>query len=140
MSRPVAAVISARGLGNNKHVYYYRGAAAASQGVGVRLDRGTRSAVMFVEKALRALLQDKDIRRSHHAELKAACEALLHDLVGQAAASAGQRDKVKEDGAGSSTEEGAGARGSVLPEVDAAAFPVDMERLFKPFELACQSR
>jgi hypothetical protein len=38
---------------------------------------------MFVEKALSNLLADRDIKRSHHAELKVACEKALADLKAQ---------------------------------------------------------
>ena len=115
--RSSAAVITARGLGT-KHIY--RG--------GGHIDRTRRAADMFVEKALTNLLADRDIRRSHNAELKAACEKVLGDLRDGAAAAAAAAEPPQDGGAA-----------SVLPEVDATS-PLDMESLFKPFELACQSR
>ncbi len=119
-----AAVIPARGLGT-KHIFR-----PPSWLPG--LDRSTESAVMFVEKALANLLGDRDIRRSHNAELKAACEKVLADLRERSS-----RAKVEEGS--QNGEEHHHSRASVLPELD-ATFPVDMETLFKPFELACQSR
>jgi hypothetical protein len=74
---------------------------------------------MFVQKAIGALLQDRDMRRSHNAELKTACEKLLSEL-----SASGDHAEAAESV-------------SPLPEVMHRDKPiVEADRLFGPFEMA----
>lgn len=88
---------------------------------------------MYIQKAIESLLADRDIRRSVHNDLRAACEEALKDLE-------------KEDvNANSSDPKGHGGdeepkrNGYVLPEVVPVPLRhVPLDKVFVPFELACQ--
>ncbi|KAH0816150.1 hypothetical protein GEV33_006641 [Tenebrio molitor] len=80
---------------------------------------------MFILRALEKILNDKEIKRSYHSQLKRACEAALEDLRTEVKDEAPDGEKVSD----------------ALPmpksgEVNA----VTTEKYFLPFELACQSK
>ncbi|XP_065352555.1 brefeldin A-inhibited guanine nucleotide-exchange protein 1 [Cloeon dipterum] len=78
---------------------------------------------MFIVRALEKILSDKDIKRSHHSQLKRACEVALEDIRKEL-------KNVDTDSASSALP---------LPKNDAANI-VSAEKYFLPFELACQSK
>ncbi|KAF4523942.1 hypothetical protein B566_EDAN013697, partial [Ephemera danica] len=78
---------------------------------------------MFIVRALEKILSDKDIKRSHHSQLKRACEVALEDI--------GKELKdTDKDGTSSALP---------LPKNDSSNI-VSAEKYFLPFELACQSK
>lgn len=79
---------------------------------------------MFIIRALEKILNDKEIKRSHHSQLKRACEAALEEI----------RKELKD----SDTDEKVS---DALPIPRSGnANSVTTEKYFLPFELACQSR
>ncbi|XP_077296772.1 ADP ribosylation factor guanine nucleotide exchange factor Sec71 [Arctopsyche grandis] len=83
---------------------------------------------MFIVRALDRILNDKDIKRSHHSQLKKACELALEDIKNELK-DGGQ----KEDGDSQTT-------GTLpLPKNDETNI-ITAEKYFLPFELACQSK
>lgn len=93
---------------------------------------------MFIIRALEKILTDKDIKRSHHSQLKKACESALGEI----------KDELKD--AGQSPESAGNSEASTpttpqpsaalpLPKNDAASV-INAEKYFLPFELACQSK
>jgi len=84
------------------------------------------TAVMFIIAALNKILGDKDTKKSHNAQLRAACEAALQEiqaLVGTVQADDGDTTSLSSS--------------SVLPELEAR---LEADKYFLPFELACQSK
>jgi hypothetical protein len=84
------------------------------------------TAVMFIIAALNKILGDKDTKKSHNAQLRAACEAALQEiqgLVGPVQADDGDTTSLSSS--------------SVLPELEAR---LEADKYFLPFELACQSK
>ncbi|KAL4236729.1 Brefeldin A-inhibited guanine nucleotide-exchange protein 1 [Mactra antiquata] len=78
---------------------------------------------MFLTRALEKILNDKEIKKAHHSQLKKACEVAL--------------EKIKND---SQSNPGSGDdNSSALPMPRQAGF-VDADKYFTPFELACQSK
>ncbi|QQP48818.1 Uncharacterized protein FKW44_009248, partial [Caligus rogercresseyi] len=71
----------------------------------------------FIRKSIESLLKDREIRRSHNADLRQACEEALEIL----------KDKAVEEG-----------ESGVLP-TPVASSPI-MESVFRPLELACKSK
>ncbi|XP_053693432.1 brefeldin A-inhibited guanine nucleotide-exchange protein 1 [Sabethes cyaneus] len=90
----------------------------------------TKTKEMFIVRALEKILGDKDIKRSHHSQLKRACDTALEDI----------REELKE--AGQSEHNGEVPVPSAalpLPKNDSANI-INAEKYFLPFELACQSK
>ncbi|GLV42927.1 Secretory 71 [Carabus blaptoides fortunei] len=80
---------------------------------------------MFIVRALEKILADKEIRRSHHSQLKRACEVALEDIK-----------KELKDGTLETTDASA-----ALPIPKSSESNVTTtEKYFLPFELACQSK
>ncbi|XP_073968830.1 ADP ribosylation factor guanine nucleotide exchange factor Sec71 isoform X2 [Rhodnius prolixus] len=79
---------------------------------------------MFIVRALERILSDKDIRRSHHLQLKRACEVALDEI----------RKELKE---GDLEDRNSS---STLPLPKENNDIVSAEKYFLPFELACQSK
>lgn len=79
---------------------------------------------MFIVRALERILSDKDIRRSHHLQLKRACEVALDEI----------RKELKEG----DVEDRTGSSTLPLPKENNDI--VSAEKYFLPFELACQSK
>uniref|UniRef100_A0A8D8CN02 Brefeldin A-inhibited guanine nucleotide-exchange protein 2 n=1 Tax=Culex pipiens TaxID=7175 RepID=A0A8D8CN02_CULPI len=85
---------------------------------------------MFIVRALEKILGDKDIKRSHHSQLKRACDAALEDI----------REELKEAGQVEHNGEVPVPSAALpLPKNDSANI-VNAEKYFLPFELACQSK
>uniref|UniRef100_A0A914USB7 SEC7 domain-containing protein n=1 Tax=Plectus sambesii TaxID=2011161 RepID=A0A914USB7_9BILA len=74
---------------------------------------------MFLRNAIERILNDKDIKRSHHSQLKKSCEVALEELNGEIA----EYQKT--------------ASASVVPNLNQF---IEADRYFLPFELACQSK
>ncbi|KAK4872850.1 hypothetical protein RN001_014879 [Aquatica leii] len=79
---------------------------------------------MFIIRALEKILNDKEIKRSHHSQLKRACEAALEEI----------KRELKDSDVNNKTS-------------DALPIPrsgnvnsLTTEKYFLPFELACQSK
>lgn len=45
------------------------------------MQRSFKAKEMFIVRALERILADKDIRRSHHSQLKRACEVALGNIT-----------------------------------------------------------
>merc|ERR1719342_775617 len=83
---------------------------------------------MFILAALNKILADKDTKKSHNAQLRAACEAALkeiQELVG---------------GDNTSEADNVSISSSVLPDPFQDATKLDADKYFLPFSLACQSK
>ncbi|XP_042880494.1 brefeldin A-inhibited guanine nucleotide-exchange protein 1-like isoform X2 [Penaeus japonicus] len=83
------------------------------------------SARMFMYRALEKIHAEKEIKRSHHSQLKRAVEQALEDL--------------RSELGGSDNGSGTGSS-AALPVPKGAAPQLDAEKHFLPFELACQSK
>lgn len=93
---------------------------------------------MFIVRALEKILGDKDIKRSHHSQLKKACDSALTEI----------KEELKDD----ATQESLAADGqqtTAAVHFPSAALPLPKndttntiiaEKYFLPFELACQSK
>lgn len=79
-------------------------------------------------RALEKILADKDIRRSHHSQLKKSCDTALEQIKAELI-SAGQIAEGNE----------LPCAALPLPKNDAASI-INAETYFLPFELACKSR
>ncbi|XP_026480645.1 brefeldin A-inhibited guanine nucleotide-exchange protein 1 [Ctenocephalides felis] len=80
---------------------------------------------MFIVRALEKILADKDIRRSHHSQLKRACELALGEI----------KTELKDGGEDTTLNSSATLP---LPKNDSNI--INAEKYFLPFELACQSK
>ncbi|CAL8096814.1 unnamed protein product [Orchesella dallaii] len=89
---------------------------------------------MFIIRALEKILSDREIKRSHHAQLKRACEAALEDI--KSALQAIQATSPTLDQGIASDNASAALP---LPKSETSV-PIDSEKYFVPFELACQSK
>ena len=90
----------------------------------------SHTATMFILAALNKILADKDTKKSHNAQLRAACEAALKEI----------QEMV---GGGDNTSEGDNvsiSSSSVLPDPFQDATKLDADKYFLPFSLACQSK
>ncbi|XP_071512604.1 brefeldin A-inhibited guanine nucleotide-exchange protein 1 isoform X2 [Panulirus ornatus] len=83
------------------------------------------SARMFMLRALEKIYGEKEIRRSHHSQLKRAVEQALEELRSELGG--------PENGSGPSFS-------AALPVPKSDAPQLDAEKHFLPFELACQSK
>nr|CAD7413974.1 unnamed protein product [Timema cristinae] len=89
------------------------------------MQKSSKTKEMFIVRALEKILSDKDIRRSHHSQLKRACEVALEDI----------RNELKDGG-----QDGPNLSSALpLPKNDEANI-INAEKYFLPFELACQSK
>uniref|UniRef100_A0A182IX62 Uncharacterized protein n=1 Tax=Anopheles atroparvus TaxID=41427 RepID=A0A182IX62_ANOAO len=90
----------------------------------------TKTKEMFILRALEKILSDKDIKRSHHLQLKRACDVALEDI----------KEELKQAGhADSNGETPVPSAALPLPKNDSGNI-INAEKYFLPFELACQSR
>ncbi|KAK9881533.1 hypothetical protein WA026_016412 [Henosepilachna vigintioctopunctata] len=80
---------------------------------------------MFILRALEKILNDKEIRKSHHSQLKRACEVALEEIKGE----------LENDG-GNETQT---SHALPIPRSGDANI-LTTEKYFLPFELACQSK
>ncbi|KAF5286690.1 hypothetical protein FQA39_LY16173 [Lamprigera yunnana] len=88
------------------------------------MQSNSKTREMFIIRALEKILNDKEIKRSHHSQLKRACEAALEEI----------RRELKDSDDDNKTS-------------DALPIPrsgnvnnLTTEKYFLPFELACQSK
>lgn len=80
---------------------------------------------MFIVRALEKILNDKEIKRSHHSQLKKACEAALEEIKKELQNVQQGEEKISD----------------ALPVPKSGdANVVTTEKCFLPFELACQSK
>ncbi|XP_062506854.1 brefeldin A-inhibited guanine nucleotide-exchange protein 1-like isoform X3 [Corticium candelabrum] len=86
------------------------------------MNKDSNTEHMFLKRALEKILADKETRRSHNAQLRKACTAVLDDL------------KLKKN-----EEDGVRKDSGVLPHPDIKPY-VNADHFFLPFELCCQSR
>ncbi|KAG8195440.1 hypothetical protein JTE90_013892 [Oedothorax gibbosus] len=77
---------------------------------------------MFIIRALEKILNDRDIKRSYHNQLRKACEAALDEI----------KNETKESEAGNAS--------SCLPLPKSKAGNLEAEKYFLPFELATKSK
>ncbi|CAG9761800.1 unnamed protein product [Ceutorhynchus assimilis] len=88
----------------------------------------TKTREMFILRALEKILNDKEIKRSHHSQLKRACEAALEELKKETHEPPVQdlpSEKISD----------------ALPQPKSGnANVLTTEKYFLPFELACQSK
>lgn len=90
------------------------------------MKRSSKTKEMFIVRALEKILSDKEIKRSHHSQLKKACEVALEEI----------RNEIKDG-----DHEGRIPSSSALPlPKDDSSNIVTAEKYFLPFELACQSK
>lgn len=90
------------------------------------MHEGRNTQVMFITRALERILSDKEIRRSHHSQLKRACEVALDEI----------KDDIKNQG---SVDDGNNVS-SALPLPKGKSGAIEADKYFLPFELACQSK
>ncbi|XP_057662143.1 brefeldin A-inhibited guanine nucleotide-exchange protein 1 isoform X1 [Diorhabda carinulata] len=79
---------------------------------------------MFILRALEKILNDKEIKRSYHSQLKRACEAALEQLKKETA------ETPKEENISDALPQPKSGDANILTT----------EKYFLPFELACQSK
>uniref|UniRef100_A0A182Q5J5 SEC7 domain-containing protein n=1 Tax=Anopheles farauti TaxID=69004 RepID=A0A182Q5J5_9DIPT len=90
----------------------------------------TKTKEMFILRALEKILSDKDIKRSHHLQLKRACDVALEDI----------KEELKQAGHTDTNGEAPVPSAALpLPKNDSGNI-INAEKYFLPFELACQSR
>nr|XP_040239773.2 brefeldin A-inhibited guanine nucleotide-exchange protein 1 isoform X1 [Anopheles coluzzii] len=90
----------------------------------------TKTKEMFILRALEKILSDKDIKRSHHLQLKRACDVALEDI----------KEELKQAGhTDTNGETPVPSAALPLPKNDSGNI-INAEKYFLPFELACQSR
>ncbi|KAL0271750.1 UNVERIFIED_CONTAM: hypothetical protein PYX00_008747 [Menopon gallinae] len=87
------------------------------------MQTGDKTKEMFIVRALERILSDKDIKKSHHSQLKRACEVALEEI----------KAELKN-----SSNENTTSSALPLPKRDSTS--VSAEKYFLPFELACQSK
>ncbi|CAG7719826.1 unnamed protein product [Allacma fusca] len=86
---------------------------------------------MFIIRALEKILSDREIKRSYHAQLKIACEVALEEIKTALQQLEENQEQRKNEELNSSA--------LPLPKSD-QSIPIDSEKYFVPFELACQSK
>ncbi|KAK4009871.1 hypothetical protein OUZ56_019014 [Daphnia magna] len=80
---------------------------------------------MFIVKGLEKILADKEVKRSHLAQLRKACETALEDI----------QEELKHE----ETEKSTGSTSAALPlPRNYSANVINAEKHYLPFELACQ--
>lgn len=86
------------------------------------MKRSSKTKEMFIIRALEKILSDKELKRSHHSQLKKACEVALDEI----------KNELKDGDLQESS--------SALPLPKDNSNNVSAEKYFLPFELACQSK
>ncbi|KAL1518342.1 hypothetical protein ABEB36_001979 [Hypothenemus hampei] len=89
------------------------------------MQSNSKTREMFILRALEKILNDKEIKRSHHSQLKRACEVALEELKKDTRLSKEQNERVSD--------------ALPLPQ-SGEANALTTEKYFLPFELACQSK
>ncbi|EDV23139.1 uncharacterized protein TRIADDRAFT_36208 [Trichoplax adhaerens] len=88
------------------------------------MPQGSKTKIMFLTRALKKILDDKEIRKSYHEQLRKACESALNQLKAEVTKS----NPVAQD------------KSSTLPLPKSQDPDVNADDYFLPFELACKSR
>ncbi|CAH1959462.1 unnamed protein product [Acanthoscelides obtectus] len=93
------------------------------------MQSNSKTKEMFILRALEKILNDKEIKRSHHSQLKRACEAALEQIKNETSTEQKEtsptEDKVSD----------------ALPQPKSGnVSALTTEKYFLPFELACQSK
>ncbi|XP_066147847.1 brefeldin A-inhibited guanine nucleotide-exchange protein 1 isoform X2 [Euwallacea fornicatus] len=93
------------------------------------MQSNSKTREMFISRALEKILNDKEIRRSHHSQLKRACESALEELKKETSQQQPPNDEQSE------------RVSDALPlPRSGEANALTTEKYFLPFELACQSK
>ncbi|XP_050306443.1 brefeldin A-inhibited guanine nucleotide-exchange protein 1 [Anthonomus grandis grandis] len=92
------------------------------------MQSNSKTREMFILRALEKILNDKEIKRSHHSQLKRACEAALEELRKEPHPSQSPNDESEKI-----------SDALPLPK-SGDANVLTTEKYFLPFELACQSK
>ncbi|CAH0546224.1 unnamed protein product [Brassicogethes aeneus] len=88
------------------------------------MQSNSKTKEMFILRALEKILNDKEIKRSHHSQLKRACEVALEQIKTETNEPNGE-NKISD----------------ALPlPISGEANVLTTEKYFLPFELACQSK
>ncbi|KAJ8267917.1 hypothetical protein COCON_G00130890 [Conger conger] len=91
------------------------------------MHEGKKTKNMFLTRALEKILADKEVKKTHHSQLRKACEVAL--------------EEIKEESKKLSLEAGENKESSsALPPVKSKASFIEADKYFLPFELACQSK
>ncbi|XP_020383334.1 brefeldin A-inhibited guanine nucleotide-exchange protein 2 isoform X1 [Rhincodon typus] len=83
------------------------------------MHEGSKTKNMFLTRALEKILADKDVRKTHHTQLRKACEVALEEI----------KAEIEKQSAGEKNV-------STLPRANF----IEADKYFLPFELACQSK
>ncbi|XP_028406357.1 brefeldin A-inhibited guanine nucleotide-exchange protein 1-like [Dendronephthya gigantea] len=90
------------------------------------MHRNTKTKNVFLSRALEKILHDKETKKSHHSQLKKACETALEDInVAQ--------------GNGNEKSSGDSSSATLPPPPGQQTF-ITADQYFLPFELACRSK
>ncbi|CAH1119686.1 unnamed protein product [Phaedon cochleariae] len=89
------------------------------------MQSNSKTKEMFILRALEKILNDKEIKRSYHSQLKRACEAALEQIKNETIEERTEDDRVSD--------------ALPLPKSGEANI-ITTEKYFLPFELACQSK
>lgn len=87
---------------------------------------GSNTGEMFITRALEKILNDREIKRSYHSQLRKACELALEEI----------KNEIKNQAPGDQQQQ---ETSSALPLPKGQA-GLEAERYLLPFELACQSK
>lgn len=87
---------------------------------------GSNTGEMFITRALEKILNDREIKRSYHSQLRKACELALEEI----------KNEIKNQAPGDQQLQ---ETSSALPLPKGQA-GLEAERYLLPFELACQSK
>uniref|UniRef100_A0A8C7HH59 ARF guanine nucleotide exchange factor 1 n=1 Tax=Oncorhynchus kisutch TaxID=8019 RepID=A0A8C7HH59_ONCKI len=87
---------------------------------------GKKTKNMFLTRALEKILADKEVKKSHHSQLRKACEVAL--------------EEIKEESEKLSPPPDSKSDSSTLPPIKSKTSFVEADKYFLPFELACQSK
>ncbi|XP_060692337.1 brefeldin A-inhibited guanine nucleotide-exchange protein 2-like [Hemiscyllium ocellatum] len=83
------------------------------------MHEGSKTKNMFLTRALEKILADKDVRKTHHSQLRKACEVALEEI----------KAEIEKQRAGDKN----------VSSIPKANF-IEADKYFLPFELACQSK
>ncbi|GCC22615.1 hypothetical protein chiPu_0001003 [Chiloscyllium punctatum] len=83
------------------------------------MHEGSKTKNMFLTRALEKILADKDVRKTHHSQLRKACEVALEEI----------KAEIDKQRAGDKNV-------SSMPKANF----IEADKYFLPFELACQSK
>ncbi|KAL0966013.1 hypothetical protein UPYG_G00289550 [Umbra pygmaea] len=82
---------------------------------------------MFLTRALEKILDDKEVKKAHHSQLRKACEVALEEIKEET-------EKLRSSSGDNQAD------CSALPPVKSKGTVIEADKYFLPFELACQSK